>query len=121
MKTIIMTGCVMALASANAWAAPVYVDAERQKAEDVKTEMVSFADLDISGKSGLRTLKGRIHTAANRVCVSDIPEPLLASLESNSCYRRAVGDSFMQIDRILAARKGGTAIAAATVSVSARP
>jgi len=118
MKTIILMG-VMAFASASAWAAPVFVEAKRLQNEDIRTERVSFADLDLSSKSALGTLKSRIHSVANRVCVSDIAEPLQASLESTSCYRRAVDDSYAQIDKILAARKAGTAIAAATVSVSA--
>jgi UrcA family protein len=121
MKRIILSGCILALASANATAAPVIIQARRAPpAQELLTERVSFADLNISSQAGLRTLKGRIHAAAARVCGSNNPEPLQASIESLHCYRTAMSDSYGQIDRIFAARNVGTAVAAATISVTAR-
>jgi UrcA family protein len=120
MKRIILSGCILALASANAAAAPVIIQARRAPpAQEVLTERVSFADLNISSDAGLRTLKGRIHAAAARVCGSNNPEPLQASIESLHCYRTAMSDSYGQIDRIFAARNVGTALVAATISVTA--
>ena len=121
MKTIILSGCIVALASANAIAAPVIIRAPRAPvAQEVLTERVSFADLDISSEAGLRTLNGRIRAAATRVCWSNDPEPLQASIDSLHCYRKAMSDSSGQIHRIFASRAAGTAVAAATISVTAQ-
>jgi UrcA family protein len=119
MKTIILIGCILGVASGSAAAAPVIIQGHRPVAEELTTERVSYADLDISSEAGLGTLKGRIHAAANRVCASNQSEPLQASLESLGCYRRAMTDSMAQLDRVLAARSSGAAIAAATITVSA--
>lgn len=119
MKTIIVAGCILGLASARAAAAPLVIEGHRAPVQEFLTEQVSFADLDISSQAGLGTLKGRIHAAATGVCGSNNPDPLMANVESVGCYRRAMGDSYAQIDRILAARSIGTAVAVATVSVSA--
>jgi UrcA family protein len=120
MKMTILTGCILGFSSASVAAAPVIIEARRPPAaQEVLTESVSFADLNISSEAGLRTLNGRIRAAANRVCESNDPEPLRANMESLSCYRKAMSDSFGQIDRFLAARNVGTAVAAATISVTA--
>jgi UrcA family protein len=120
MKTINIAGCILGLVSASTAAAPVVVEGHRAPAQEYVTERVSFADLDISSQAGLDTLRGRIHAAATRVCASNNPEPLVARIESLGCNRRAMTDSYAQMDRILTARSAGTAVAAAAISVTSR-
>jgi UrcA family protein len=120
MKTIIVAACILGLAGARAAAAPVVIEGHRVPTQEFLTERVSFADLDISSQAGLGTLRGRIHAAATRVCASNNSEPLVATIESLGCFRRAMIDGSAQIDRILAARNAGTVVAATTVSVTAR-
>lgn len=118
MKTIILGACVLALTSARAAAGPVIIEGHNSPLQEFLTEQVSFADLDISSEAGLSALKTRINVAATRVCASVNPEPLMATLESQGCYRRAVNDSYAQAERAHL-RNAGAAVAAATVSVSA--
>ena len=120
MKTIIIAACILGTTSAMATAAPVVIKGDRAATEEFFTERVSFADLNISSQAGLDTLRRRVRAAATRVCESVNPEPLMASVESLGCYRRTMGDSYAQIDSILAARGTGAAIAAVSVTVSAR-
>src|SRR5215469_8763869 len=42
---------------------------------ELRSEVVSYADLDLSTRAGARTLLGRIHGAAVRVCSPDPTSP----------------------------------------------
>src|SRR5690348_18515412 len=103
MKTITLAACILGFASAAATAEPLIIEAHQLPAQEFLTERVSFADLDISRQAGLGTLKSRIHAAATRVCESTNPERLMATVEFSGCYRRAIDNSYAQIDKFLAA------------------
>ena len=51
---------------------------------EIKSEVVSYADLDIDAPAGVHTLLRRIRGAAQQVCS---PEPIALELRDNADYR----------------------------------
>jgi UrcA family protein len=116
MKKMLLIACLTTCGIANAGAQTLIVDAP-PVLRDVRVEQVAFADLNIGNPTGLKALQGRIRSAANRVCVSDNPEPGPSRLETLNCYRHAVSEGNAQIDRVLVARRAGTEVAAAMILI----
>ncbi|MGH8236598.1 MAG: UrcA family protein [Steroidobacteraceae bacterium] len=66
----------------------------------VKSEPVSFADLDLSKPAGAQTLYKRIQAAARRVCgPADRYTHLTPSKVFRECYETAIADAVAQVDR----------------------
>jgi len=56
--------------------------------EQVRSETVKFADLDVNTSEGVQTLYGRIHVAAWRVCRTPSADPIY-QLGARECVRGA--------------------------------
>jgi UrcA family protein len=66
----------------------------------VKTQAVSFADLDLSKPAGAQTLYKRIKAAARQVCgPADQYTFVVSSKTFRACYDKAVADAVAQVDR----------------------
>ena len=66
----------------------------------VKSEAVSFADLDLSKAAGAQTLYKRIKAAARHVCgPADRYTYLLPSKAFGKCLETAIADAVAQVDR----------------------
>jgi len=50
------------------WLACVWAASSALANDQVRTETVRFADLNVTSPAGVETLQGRIHAAAERVC-----------------------------------------------------
>jgi UrcA family protein len=84
-----------------------------------QSETVTFGDLNVASSSDQTVLRHRIQAAAGRVC--DIGG--MASLEdfhtSAQCYRLSYKAGLRQMNQILAARRGSTAVAVSAIVVTA--
>lgn len=66
----------------------------------VKSQAVSFADLDLSKAAGAQTLYKRIRAAARHVCGPvDQYTNLTSSKSFRKCYDAAIADAVAQVDR----------------------
>jgi UrcA family protein len=68
------------------------------------TIAVSFADLDIGSPAGLRTLNGRLHGAASRLCIQHARKSLQTELAERRCMSAAMSSAQAGIDQALAER-----------------
>ncbi|GAB3274496.1 UrcA family protein [Parahaliea aestuarii] len=71
------------------------------KSPAVRTQAVSYDDLDISSSEGMQTLHYRISAAARDVCGSNdhrITGHLSAAVDNQACYERAVNEALSQIN-----------------------
>ena len=66
------------------WLACVFVAFDAHAADDVRSETVKFADLNVGTAGGVKALYGRIHAAARRVCQQPGAEQA-----ARTCMRRA--------------------------------
>lgn len=66
---------------------------------DARSTRVIYADLDLSSPDGVRTLYGRIHRAASRVCNLSSLHPYLNG--SGDCYRLAVAAAVARVDNAM--------------------
>jgi UrcA family protein len=105
-KLLISIG-VLAFASQAANATPVIVEGN-----PAPFERVSVADLNLASQAGIATLRARIRSAANRVCVTNNVQPVAIKLRERSCYRTARTKALRDVDRLAAAQSKGGAIAA---------
>jgi UrcA family protein len=71
---------------------------------DAPTTVVSFADLDIGSPAGLRTLNGRIHAAASRLCIQPARRSLQAEMVERRCMSAAMSSGQAGVDQALAER-----------------
>jgi UrcA family protein len=85
----------------------------------VPTARVSYGDLDLGSDSGLATLNGRIHRAASRICFEDGRTDLATRLNWGRCYKGALAQAKVQVDRVVADRAVRIA-SSATIKVAAR-
>ena len=66
----------------------------------VKSQAVSFADLDLSKPAGAQTLYKRIKAAARHVCGPADRYTFVVSPQSfRKCYDKAIADAVAQVDR----------------------
>jgi UrcA family protein len=84
-----------------AFAFCTYLVAYSASAEQgVKTQAVSFADLDLSKPAGAQTLYKRIQAAARHVCGPvDQYTYVTPPKAFRRCYDKAVADAVAQVDR----------------------
>lgn len=113
MKQVFLSA-VLLMASTSAIAGPADHDS------GARTEQVNFADLDLGSAAARATLQGRISAAADRVCDLGGTLRLDDFGASARCYRHAMADGRKQMNEIIAARVGGTIMAASALVVSGR-
>lgn len=82
--------------------------------------VVSYADLNLGSTKGIQRLHNRVRSAASDLCLELTREDLASSLQRTKCYRTAVGDGQMQIDRLVAERLAGQFGTGSTITLSAR-
>lgn len=68
------------------------------------TAAVSYADLDLGSARGLATLNGRIQHAASRLCFEDGRTDLATRLNWTRCYKGAIAQAKVQVDRAVGDR-----------------
>ena len=83
------------------------------------TARVSYADLDLGSASGIATLNGRIHRAASRLCFEDGRTDIATRLNWTSCYKGALAQAKVQVDRAVADRTLRMA-SSGTIKIAAR-
>ncbi|MFC7537389.1 UrcA family protein [Sphingomonas sp. GCM10030256] len=115
MRNRILAAVLATLSSAALAQPPVIVEATR-----FPQERVSFADLNLTTEGGVDSLRWRVRGAADRVCNSNSIEVLDTRLKAMRCYRGAISAGFSDIDRIVASRRSGAALAATALVVRAR-
>jgi UrcA family protein len=64
------------------------------RADDVRSETVKFADLNLSSPSGVEALYVRIHAAARRVC----SQPPGEWTSDQACMRKAEGEAIGKVN-----------------------
>lgn len=102
---------------------PVVVYAEPEEA--VRTERVSFADLDLATKSGERGLHRRVAAAVRTVCADDFTGSALPSTEFYRCSDGAWAKARPQMAQAVTraqqlALNGKSSLAAAAITISVR-
>lgn len=106
--------------SAYAQEGPVTIYGE---ALNARTELVSFAQLDLSKARDQRRLNGRVGAAVERVCLRDIGRDGLQDRDYYSCEAKAWDDASPQIASAIA-RSGDLALSGAAsltaIRISAR-
>lgn len=108
--------------SASAQDRPVTIYGESAGA---RTELVSFARLDLAQERDQRRLKHRVGAAVERVCLRDLGRDGLQDRGYYACEGQAWSEAAPQIAAAIArsgdmALGGGAAIAATTIRISAR-
>jgi UrcA family protein len=105
---------ILVLASAGATTAK-----PSQPQSAVRSEQVTYADLNL-GKSGAEaTLQDRIRAAAGRVCELGAMQSLEDFSASSHCFKRAVADGYGQMNKLIAAKNTGATVAASAIVISA--
>ena len=112
MKTALMTLCAAALLGGSASAEPVLVSREQ-----LPSERVNYADLNLDSAAGQAALKRRIRSAATRVCEFTGDRRLDTYLVTHKCYVSAFRDGLRQMDTVIAGRATGSTIAAASLTI----
>jgi len=69
------------------WLACVLVASNSYADDQVRSETVKFADLNVNTSAGAEALYGRIHAAARRVC--DQPGNWMLAARTNACVTKA--------------------------------
>jgi UrcA family protein len=89
-KTLIPSALATAMLLTCVWgASSAFAD------EQVRSERVKFADLNVDTPEGVQTLYGRIHAAAKRVCSES--DPVLRA-GASACIRKAEGDAIEKVN-----------------------
>jgi UrcA family protein len=118
-----VTASLLIATSANAQRAPVVVYGQEQP--DVRTERVSYADLDLATKPGERKLFHRVSGAVKRVCIFSYGTVALQGNEYRACADDAWDGATPQIAQAVQRAKdiamtGKSSIAAAAITISVR-
>jgi UrcA family protein len=75
------------------------LQATARAADDgVRSQKVSYADLDISKPAGAKALYSRIVTAARQVCANNGPRDLGAMQQVNACTDHAIDKAVKDVD-----------------------
>jgi UrcA family protein len=86
----------------------------------VRTEQVTYADLDLASATAQATVQQRIRAAADRVCDLGGMQAMEDFSASSNCFRKAVADGFRQMDQAVAAKRGGAVVAASALIITAK-
>lgn len=119
--TLVSTAALAPL-SASAQDRPVTIYGE---AVNARTELVSFARLELADAGDQRRLKHRVGAAVERVCLREIGRDGLQDRAYYACEDQAWSEAAPQIAEAVSRSKdlalgGGAAIAATAIRVSAR-
>jgi UrcA family protein len=76
------------------WLACVFVAFDAHAGDDVRSETVKFADLNVGTPAGVEALYGRIHSAAWHVC----QQPGGELQTAKTCMRRAESDAIGKVN-----------------------
>ena len=90
----------------------------REPESPVRTEQVSYSDLDLAGGTAQAVLQSRIRAAADRVCQSG--EVMDEFADWSKCYRSAVKDGVRQMRQVLANNRPTAGVAAAALMIPSR-
>ena len=112
MTKIAMFVAAAVLAAGSAGAQPVVV-----AADSPPTARVSFADLNLETEAGKARLEKRIRAVASNLCLGSPRVPIEEFMWQRKCYNSALADGLKQMDRIIAARENGSALAAAALTI----
>lgn len=82
--------------------------AQAEPADGVRTESVSYGDLDLTSPSGIRTLDRRISQAITRVCDRGDVRDLTSMSEERRCRSSANYAANAQRNHALAAANAGS-------------
>jgi UrcA family protein len=105
----------LAIASAAALVALGAGPAAAQDSVQVRTAVVSYADLDLKSEGGRKALDRRIRQAVDRVCPA---RPHISQLQLNKVYTACRDFAWTGARQQLAAIYGGQVLADASVLVS---
>lgn len=89
-------------------------------AQPVRTEQISYADLNLGRSDAQSTLEARIRAAAGRVCEIGGMQALEDFSISSHCFRSAVKDGYRQMNQLIAANRVGGTMAAAAIVITAK-
>lgn len=106
-----------AAAPAVAKEGPVIVYGEAR--ENVRTRIVSFADLDLASAAGAKSLHYRVGRAVKKVCLFDDGGPKLQPSDYHDCADGAWEGARPQMAQALARAQSLAASGAATVATAA--
>ena len=86
----------------------------------VRSEQVTYADLDLASTTGQATVRQRIRAAADRVCDVGGMQTMDDFSASSRCFSKAVADGIRQMDQAVAAIRGGAVLAGAALIITAK-
>jgi len=89
-------------------------------AQPIRTEQITYADLNLGRPEAQSMLENRIRAAASRVCDLGGMQALEEFSSSTHCYRIAVSQGYHQMDQLIAANRVGVTVAASAITVTAR-
>ncbi|WP_187107723.1 UrcA family protein [Sphingomonas xanthus] len=116
-----MTASLVLAAPAGAQDSPVVVYGEPD--QNIRTERVSYADLNLASTSGEKKLNGRVDRAVERVCLFDIGQRGSEVIQYKRCAGGAWDHARPQIAQAVErarqlAQTGTTSIAATAITIS---
>ena len=77
------------------WLACGLVASNAYAGEQVRSETVKFADLNVNSQAGAEALYGRIHAAARRVC--DQPGSWMLGARTDACVTKAESEAIGKV------------------------
>lgn len=102
LKSLAFAAALSALAGAAAHARPVGLQGlsvpTPASGEQIQSETVSYADLDLSRDAGVRTLMARLNGAARNVC-GPMPDPREWASPYQACVNSAVDRALADVSR----------------------
>jgi UrcA family protein len=78
---------------------------------------VSYAELNLNGPSGIAVLNGRVHRAAETLCLDSRVRDLGRASAGTACVAEALASARPQIERAIASAASNTHLAAATRTI----
>jgi UrcA family protein len=92
----------------------------REAAPPLQSEQIAYGDLNLNSSNGQAVLRHRIQAAAGRVCDTGGMQSMEDFHLTAQCYRLSYKDGVHQMDRIVAASRTGTYLAASAIVISAK-
>lgn len=90
---------ITVVAATVALSAPSFAAAPVEAQPGASAQVVHFADLDLSTPTGVRTLYGRIRTAAWQVCSIIAPTYGPSTIDNLKCRRTLVDDAVARVNQ----------------------
>jgi len=86
----------------------------------VRTEQVTYADLNLASTTGQAIVQQRIRAAADRVCDLGGMQTMNDFSASSRCFSKAVADGSRQLGQAVAAKRGGAVLAGAELIITTK-